>query len=259
MTFPTTYQDDLDIPGYSIAGKIGSGNHSIIYLARQRGLHRLVALKTIAMQDTNGHAAARLRREGKIVAKLELQNVVRLHEMFEMGGRSYATFEYVEGGTLRQKLKENLPSAKDAARLAISIARTMDEVHRRGVIHLDLKPENILLTKEGEPKICDFGLAMAIGTNSEFDSIDNVPDEIIGTPWYMAPEQIEKGDMPSVRPRTFTRSEPFSMSCSPVVRHFWPAIAKNFLSGYAIILPLNHDGQILNFRSIYKRFAFDVW
>ncbi len=220
-TEPTVTKPAMDeIPGFSILRILDTGNQSVVYLARQRVTNRLVAIKTVTTEGSGSSTILRLNREGQFAAKLELPNVVRLYERLDVEDRIYLVFEFVDGGNLRQRMNQgNLPP-REAARLAIVIARTMDEVHRRGVLHLDLKPENILLTSLGEPKISDFGLAVVVGSNLEFDSLMDTTDRIEGTPWYMAPEQIEKSNTRYFQRRTSTRLELFSMRCLLVVLHF---------------------------------------
>ena len=153
---------------------------------------------------------ARFRAEAEAVAKLLHSNIVQIYETGEHEGRPYFSLEFVDGGSLDQRLRESPTSPRSAARLVETLARTMDVAHQRGIVHRDLKPANILLAKldsqssmirhrdldssssPGDhwsrntvPKIADFGLAKRV----DEDSSQTQSGTILGTPSYMAPEQ----------------------------------------------------------------------
>jgi formylglycine-generating enzyme required for sulfatase activity len=179
---------DIIVPGFVIVSLLGQGNATTVYLARQRYLNRFVAVKALHSIGDASQLESRLQNEAHVVSKLDHPNVVRLHELLDVDNRSFCIFEYVEGGSLRQRMRGGQFTADEAAKLIEIVARTLQFVHERGITHCDLKPENILLSLNGEPKVADFGLA--IDSESPHDL---TPDaEVKGTPRYMAPEQIER-------------------------------------------------------------------
>src|SRR6516225_8991817 len=102
---------------------------------------------------------ARFRIEAEAVARLSHPNIVQIHEVGEAGGHPYCALEFVEGGSLANKLKGQPLPAREAARLVEALARAVQLAHSRNVVHRDLKPANVLLAADGTPKIADFGLA----------------------------------------------------------------------------------------------------
>jgi tetratricopeptide (TPR) repeat protein len=161
----------------------------VVYKARQIRLNRLVALKMILSGNhANQHDQARFRAEAEAVAYLQHPNIVQIYEIGERDGRPFFSLEYLDGGSLAQKIaKEPLP-AREAARLVQALAEAMDCAHQRGIIHRDLKPANVLLTVDGMPKITDFGLAKRL---QDQDQGHTRTGAVMGTPSYMSPEQAQ--------------------------------------------------------------------
>jgi serine/threonine-protein kinase len=176
------------IPGYDSLALLGRGGMGVVYKARQRGLTRLVALKMIL---TGAHAGpqdlARFRREAEAVAHLSHPHIVQIHEIGDQAGLPYFSFEFVQGGSLAQKLAGTPLPARQAAQLLETLAAAVDAAHERGIIHRDLKPANVLLTADGTPKVTDFGLAKRLDAQAALTQ----SGAIVGTPSYMAPEQAE--------------------------------------------------------------------
>jgi eukaryotic-like serine/threonine-protein kinase len=182
------------IPGFEIQSELGRGAMGVVYLAIETGLGRLVALKVLAGVPGPDAAAGRRRwlREARAVARVRHPHIVPLYHFGEADGRFFLVFEYVPGGTLKQRLAEPAPP-RVAARLVESIARAVGRVHGQGLCHLDLKPSNILLEcaenaswDRVTPRISDFGLAHSdADTGLSQTSIAGLR----GTPSYMAPEQ----------------------------------------------------------------------
>ncbi len=135
------------------------------------------------------HAApeelARFRTEAEAVAQLQHPNIVQIYDVGECDGKPFFSLEFVEGGSLDQKLNRKAQKAKEAAGLVEVLARAMHSAHEKGIVHRDLKPANILLTQDGTPKITDFGLAKRLAD----DSNQTQNGSVMGTPSYMAPEQ----------------------------------------------------------------------
>jgi serine/threonine-protein kinase len=119
------------------------------------------------------------------VAKLNHPNIVRIHEFGQHEGKPFFSLDFIDGGTLSQRLGQGTLPIREAATLVEKLARAMQHAHEKGIIHRDLKPANILLTTEGEPKITDFGLAKQTKTD---DGLSRTGAQM-GTPAYMAPEQ----------------------------------------------------------------------
>jgi tetratricopeptide (TPR) repeat protein len=171
--------------GYEILGELGRGGMGVVYKARQAGLNRLVALKMILAGSHAGpDELARFRTEAEAVAALQHPNIVQIYEVGERDSLPYFSLELVEGGSLADRLDGTPWPPRAAAALVAALARATHYAHSRGVVHRDLKPGNVLLTKDGTPKITDFGLA------KQLDSAGRTrTGAVMGTPSYMAPEQ----------------------------------------------------------------------
>ena len=160
----------------------------VVYKARHKRLNRIVALKTI--QTGALHPAddvvRRLRIEAKVVAALDHPNIVPLYEVGEHGGYPYLILKLIRGGDLERHLPRLRRNPGEVARIMAKVARTVHYAHVHGILHCDLKPSNILLDLRGVPHVTDFGLAMFVEAESGLTRTGN----ILGTPSYMAPEQI---------------------------------------------------------------------
>lgn len=188
----------MTIPGYEVLGVLGRGGMGIVYRARQVKLSRLVALKMIRSGAYAGSAELeRFRTEALAAARLQHPNIVQIHEVGEHGNLPFFSLEYIEGGTLGQRLAGTPLPAREAAELAETLARAMHYAHQRGVVHRDLKPANVLLTPAGQPKIADFGLAKRL----DLDEGQTHTGQVMGTPSYMAPEQAT-GNVKDTGPAT---------------------------------------------------------
>jgi WD40 repeat protein len=174
------------VPGYEILGELGRGAMGVVYKARQLALRRLVALKMVLAGAHFGPTELkRFNAEAAAVATLQHPNIVQVYEVGYHEGRPYLSLEYVENGSLAQRLNGIPWQPVAAARLVERMARAMHYAHGRGIVHRDLKPANILLTTDGLPKVTDFGLAKQARPGASMTQSGTV----IGTPSYMAPEQ----------------------------------------------------------------------
>jgi WD40 repeat protein len=173
------------IEGFEILRELGRGGMSVVYLAQQLRPNRLVALKMIRAGDQADEAElARFRLEAETLARLRHPNIVQIHVVGEHEGRPFLALEFIAGGTLADKVREELPSPTAAAEQLVTLAQATHAAHERGVIHRDLKPENVLLDPDGALKITDFGLAKKLDAVGQTAS-----NAVVGTPSYMAPEQ----------------------------------------------------------------------
>jgi formylglycine-generating enzyme required for sulfatase activity len=177
-----------EIEGYTVLGELGRGGMGVVYQARQNGLNRIVALKMIlAGAHADEKDLARFRSEAEAVAVLEHPNIVQIHEIGEQDGRPYFSLEFVAGGNLEAKLANRPQAPLWSAGMVETLARTVHVTHQHGIIHRDLKPANVLLTRDGTPKITDFGLCKRL----EGGTVRTATNQVVGTPYYMAPEQAK--------------------------------------------------------------------
>src|SRR5262249_29286928 len=150
-------------------------------------LNRFVALKMLTTGAYAGpHERARFQREAEAVARLRHTHIVQVHDVGDHEGRPYFTMEFLEGGSLALALAGAPQPARQAAALVATVAEAMQAAHQGGIVHRDLKPANILLARDGTPKVADFGLAR----HFEGEPALTVSGARIGTPSYMAPEQV---------------------------------------------------------------------
>jgi eukaryotic-like serine/threonine-protein kinase len=175
--------------GYEMLGELGRGGMGVVYLARNIALNRPCAIKTFPAGWAGPTAAARLRAEAQAVAQLRHPNVVQIYGVGEVDGVPFLELEYLPGGSLAAAPDGAPRPAAEAARLIEPVARAVAEAHRLGIVHRDLKPANILLTADGEPKVGDFGLARSLSSDVRLTHTG----QLVGTPCYMAPEQVEPG------------------------------------------------------------------
>ena len=175
------------IEGYEFLEEISRGGMGVVYKARQTALNRIVAIKTILPHSSlNDQQRLRFTREAKLMALLPHPNIIQIHSVGQCGHLLYLVMEYAPGGTLAGRLAGKPIPPQDAAQLVAILARAVETAHSLGVIHRDLKPSNVLLAADGTLKIGDFGLAKC------FESPDDQTrtGQLLGTPSYMAPEQI---------------------------------------------------------------------
>jgi serine/threonine protein kinase len=197
--------DPPEIPGFVIERELGRGSMSVVYQARQPSLGRRVALKVVRSGPGAGSGEyARWLREARAFSLVRHDNVVRLYQVGESNGWLYLVLELVRGGTLNGGLDVPYP-ARDAARLLETIVGAVAATHGAGLLHRDLKPSNILLDagpetprEQAKPRVGDFGLAYP-WDDPEATVIVNGPTGPVGTPRYMAPEQVT-GDRAAIGP-----------------------------------------------------------
>lgn len=179
---------------FVIEKELGRGAMGIVYRAFHPGLDRHVALKVLQFRDGANQAAQRFAREISLVARLNHPGIVTVYETGLHEGQPYFAMELVEGQTLAQLLAFDGPlTSRAAAELLRSLAQAMSHAHNKFVLHRDLKPSNILLDDRSHPHITDFGLSRPMHSPDEMSPTSSDLTEygvIIGTPAYMAPEQV---------------------------------------------------------------------
>ncbi len=181
---------ETKIGKYTILGEVGRGAMGIVYKATDPYIGRTVAIKTIRF-DVLGQgperdmAQKRFMREAHSAGNLSHPNIVTIYDVGEDGDLSYIAMEYIDGCSLEELISSRKKlSLEETASLVEQVANALDTAHRKGVIHRDIKPANILIDQEGKPHLVDFGIArLSTSTMTQTNMI-------MGTPYYMSPEQI---------------------------------------------------------------------
>ena len=178
---------------YEIVGAIGKGGMGEVWRARDTSLHRDVAIKTLPIADaSDADRLARFDREAKLLAALKHPNIASIHGLEESNGTRFFVMELVEGGTLADRLVAGPLPIEHALRVALQLAEALEAAHDAGILHRDLKPANISLTRDGNVKVLDFGLAKTMELPSDSAATVAAMTQAgmaVGTPAYMSPEQ----------------------------------------------------------------------
>lgn len=177
------------IGAYRITGVLGEGGMGVVYQAVQLSLDRTVALKVVRGDLARKQAfVGRFLREAKVAARIDHPNVVTIYDTGEADGHLYMALQYVPGGDLGSRIKQNGKlNEDDALRIIAGCAKGLIAIHAAGLVHRDIKPSNIFLTTDGTPKIGDLGLARNIIDDEKL----TFTGDLVGTPSYMAPEQAK--------------------------------------------------------------------
>ena len=179
-------------PQFQILELIGSGGMGRVYKVMQPGLGRVAALKVLMPELAKDPSfVERFTREGRALARLQHPNIVSVFDIGETGGYCWLLMEYVDGVNLRQVMQSGSLSPKDALQIIPGVCAALEYAHGQGVLHRDIKPENILLDGAGRVKIADFGVAKLSEGEGRRVTL-TVSGSSLGTPAYMAPEQIER-------------------------------------------------------------------
>ena len=176
-------------PRFGLERVLGQGGMGIVYLARERALDRLVALKVLLPDLARDPAnVRRFLREARLAARLRHAGIVSIHAVDEAAGYPFFTMEYVEGETLGQHTARygGRSEPSEADRIFLAAGEAVLHAHRSDVVHRDLKPSNVMLERNGRVVVLDFGLAKSFGESDQTTS-----GLVVGTPRYMSPEQLE--------------------------------------------------------------------
>src|SRR5512142_2019709 len=171
---------------YRLEARIGAGGMSTVYRAFDETLQRPVAIKLMNREiATDSDQLERFRREARAVAQLSHAHIVGVIDYGEDQGRPYIVFEYVEGETLKERIRRNGElDVAEAVAYAIEIARALGAAHARHIVHRDVKPQNVLIDEEGSAKVTDFGIARSLD-----DDGLTADGRVLGTTDYVSPEQ----------------------------------------------------------------------
>ncbi|HZR15991.1 MAG TPA: protein kinase [Verrucomicrobiae bacterium] len=214
MPPPTREQVAAAFPQLEILELIGQGGMGFVFKVRQPKLNRIVALKILPQSLAADPAfAERFAREGRMLALLNHPNIVTIHDFGQANNLFYLLMEFVDGVNLRQAMKAGRFTPEQALAVVPKICEALQFAHNEGVLHRDIKPENILLDNKGRVKIADFGIAKLVQRESTIDGSGNESSttfkskapgadatqanltetgKVLGTPNYMAPEQLER-------------------------------------------------------------------
>merc|ERR1711976_792862 len=193
----TTMLDVLigkEIGGAVILGFLGKGAMGEVYRAYDSKLNTSVAIKTLKKDLVDSpEVIARFRRGAQGLHKLNSPYVIKVWGIGETEDIHFIKLEYIDGESLHDFLDENLPVVGETALIILyQIVKGLEAAHKKGIIHRDIKPENILINRKGRAKIADLGIAKFLESSTL-----TVDGAIMGTPWYLSPEQVEGGEVDS--------------------------------------------------------------
>ena len=179
---------------YTLEARLGEGGMAAVYQSQHPQFHRPVAIKILPPtigQDPSFHA--RFEREGRMIASLNHSSIIRVYDIDEADGLFYMVMDLLPGGTLEARLREGGLDRRWSVDVIVKMAEALDYAHAHGVIHRDIKPSNILLDAESRPVLADFGIARM--AQAEGDPNLTAAGMVMGTPAYMAPEQLSGGQL----------------------------------------------------------------
>ncbi len=251
------------VGNYEILRELGRGGMGVVYKAHEQSLQRIVALKVLSPALAEDPVfVKRFMREARAAARLDHPNIVTVYAVGEHNGAYYIAMQYVKGQSVAERIREEGQlDVNEAFQIAREVAEALANAHGQSIVHRDIKPQNIMLDQAGRAKVMDFGLAKLLEANSDL----TMKGDRIGTPMYMAPEQIRgkkvdtradiyalgvvlyqmlagsppyKADTPLTVMRQVTEAEPdpleeFNSSvCKPLVRVVQKMMAKDLDERY---------------------------
>jgi predicted Ser/Thr protein kinase/ribosomal protein L40E len=191
VTPPSLEEVAAALPDFDGFAPLGRGGMGAVFRAHERALDRTVAIKVLPRAlGERADFRERFLREARALARLNHPSVVNVYGAGEAGGLCYLVMEFVDGRNLREILRERSVGAAEALRIVRALCDALQYTHDEGVVHRDIKPENVLVDRAGRVKLADFGLAKLVGADvgAHLTRID----QVMGTPHYMAPEQLER-------------------------------------------------------------------
>ncbi|CAO5248119.1 serine/threonine-protein kinase [Frankia sp. AgKG'84/4] len=172
------------LPGYSVEGDLGRGGYGLVLAGQHRLIGRKVAIKILLDTSDDPELRTRFLSEARVLAELDHPHIVRIHDYVEHEGTCLLVMELLSGGTLKQRISSGPLAPETTVSVGLAAAAALATAHAQGVLHRDVKPDNIMFDGAGLLKVTDFGIAKI------FDGAETTASAILGTPRYMAPEQI---------------------------------------------------------------------
>lgn len=173
---------------YQLVEQLGLGGMATVYKAYHPAMDRYVALKVLPQHMAGDpNFRARFQREARTIARLEHRYILPVHDTGEQDGIHYLVMRYTESGTLSNLISSGMLSMEQAVKIIAQVAEALAYAHRQGVIHRDIKPANVLISREGDAMLSDFGIARIVEGTMQLTG----EGMLIGTPFYMAPEQVQ--------------------------------------------------------------------
>ena len=188
------------VDSYQLKSRLGAGGMGEVYLAHDTKLDRPVALKFLSPDlAADRTRLRRFHQEARAASGLNHPHIIVVHDFGELDGRPYMVTEFIEGETLRQRLRRGPLPMRDVVDIGVQMAGALAAAHARGLVHRDIKPENVMVRRDGYVKVLDFGLAKlaAVTRSSDQGGVEShtQPGMVIGTPRYMSPEQARGLDL----------------------------------------------------------------
>jgi serine/threonine-protein kinase PpkA len=175
----------MQIPSYSIINEINTGGMATVFLATQNSVGRKVALKIMdPALDNDPEFHQRFQREANIIGQLSHPNIIPIYDIGRHQGLNYISMEFMPNGSLEDKIKQGI-KVEQAIYITTHIAAALEHAHNKGYVHRDIKPDNILFRENNSAILTDLGIARAIKSDNKMTQVGSV----IGTPYYMSPEQ----------------------------------------------------------------------
>jgi serine/threonine protein kinase/Tol biopolymer transport system component len=195
---------------YEIQSPLGAGGMGEVYRARDTRLGRDVAIKVLlGTLDNDADRLRRFEQEARTIAALNHPNILGIHDIGAHDGAPFLVSEFLEGQTLREKLKSGPLPVRLVIEYALGIAQGLAAAHEKGIVHRDLKPENVFVTRDGRVKVLDFGLAKLVRPEESHETVvtlatpATLPGVVMGTVGYMSPEQV-RGEPSDARSDIFS-------------------------------------------------------